>query len=271
MFRQDFTADFNAIVEAQGPFGFIRFNDGEHAILQGLAYRSASGWGVSEVSPWLQGELRDALVNPPEGVYIGISSPCCIAQAAAYYRTVVRVPPHHVTFASLFSHRNFRRVGALFARYPDPVIVAPRNADFLVPPDGVAHEWDIDRLVKNLLDVDRPIFVAAGPCANLIITRYWKAQSPEKRQAILDVGAAIDRRIHGQVTRAYNLKPKHACSWDKWHPFAPATSKNQKQREAQQRMQAAFARGHVSKKRERIDLGRSDRKPRKAKHRVRTK
>ena len=163
-------------------------------------------------------------------------------------------------------------------RFPDAAIVAPHNGDFAVPPHGVTHEWDVDLLVKKLLDVDRPIFVAAGPCANIIIVRYWNAQMPEKRQTIIDVGAAIDRRVHGKITRAYNMKQRHLCSWDSWHPFAPVSNKQHRQQEAHKRAQAAFTRGQTrveqgrpKKSDRRVELWKSDRKTRKSKKRVRTK
>lgn len=268
MFRQDFTADLTAIVEADAPFGFIRFNDGEHAILEGLPYRAASGWRISKTA-WLRDELTEILVHPPEGIYLGISAPCCIAPAAAYYRKTINVPRERVTFASIFSHRNYNRFRQLQTRFPDAFVVAPHNGDLAVPPDGISYEWNVDALVKDLLEVDRPIFVAAGPCANIIIVRYWNAQAPEKRQIIIDVGAAIDRRVHGEITRVYNMKQKHVCSWDSWHPFAPVSRQQRKQNAAHQ-TQAAFSRGRT-KPNTRIELWKSDRKTRKSKTRVRTK
>ena len=110
-------------------------------------------------------------------------------------------------------------------KFSNAVIIGSGKADIQVPSNGVSQEWNLQGVVDQMLEIDRPFFVAAGPCANVIIYRYWKTQDPSKRQTAIDVGAAIDIEVHKKQTRPYH-KPgskmqQHVCQWDKWKPFAP--------------------------------------------------
>lgn len=225
MFSQHFGRDFQAIVETQEPFALVRFHDGEHAILERLPYSAASKWTVAAGNVWLREELAQVLKPKMDRFCIGVSPPCCAPTAAQYFRRHLGVHRSFVTYATIFSNRNYRRVPKLRARFKDAVIVASGNADIKVPSNGVRQKWDVDAVVDKLLKVDKPILVAAGPCANLIIYRYWKRQDKDKRQYIIDVGAALDVQIHGKTTRHYHSTQSralyHECSWDKWAPFSP--------------------------------------------------
>jgi hypothetical protein len=110
---------------------------------------------------------------------------------------------------------NLKRTEELMMRYGNAVVVSSWFGDerFRIPADGVTQPWDLDGLVAKLLEVDRPILLAAGPCANIIALRYWQRQKPDKRQTILDVGSALDV-LHGKYSRAcHTLKADHQCSW----------------------------------------------------------
>jgi hypothetical protein len=253
MFVQNFDRDFDAIVEAQEPFALIRFHDGEHAILDGLPYSAASKWTITGQEVWLRKELHQSLHASMDRFYIGISPPCCTPQATDYYRrNLVISSRSKVTYSTIFMHRNYRRVPRLRARFPDACIVSSGVGDIQIPPNGVTQPWDIDAVVSQLLAVDRPILVAGGPCANLIIYRYWQRQDASKRQTILDIGAALDSIVHGKKTRhhqeAKSSMMYHACEWDKWAAWAPTT---QDQRDLAIRMakqQQAFKTGKVSRR-----------------------
>lgn len=279
MFVHDFEADFNAILERTDPFAFIRFHDGEHALLEKLYYQAASGWSSNGADVWFFEEFRASL-NPPDGVYIGVSPPCCAPRATHFYRHNVSIAPHRVTYATLFSHRNYRRFAELRQRFKDAVTVGCANADIKVPSNGVTKPWDMDAAVDKMLKARKPILVAAGPCANVMIVRYWQRQAPEHRQIVLDVGAALDQEIHGKRTRYYHepnsLALKHTCTWNDWKPFAPVSKRERErsrkrrateeawaQREAMEREQAVAgaASGPSARRRSRTGYSGSIRSP----------
>ena len=240
-FIQDFQADFAQVIRADEPFAFARFHDGEYAICQGIDYDAKSGWHVSGPT-WLQYPLLEALHEANlDGYYLGISPPCDHSEAASWYRSQVKVPKMRLTFATLFQHANFKKLPQLLKRFENPVLVSCRNGDIKVPANGVAKGWDLDAVVEKLLRVEgRPIFVAAGPCSNVIVHRYWRNQDPKRRVTILDVGSALDQDIHGRTTRPYHESnhpmQRHKCDWEDWRPFQPLTGKRRERamrREAQ--------------------------------------
>jgi hypothetical protein len=222
MFRQDYTRDFDALLAQEEPFAFVRFHDGEHAILEGLPYRAASKWRTNGKDVWLRDELRAALDTTLDRFYVGISPPCCTPRAAEYFRRFVR--GDKVTFATLFQHRNYTRVEELRAKFPNALLIGSSSmAELRVPADGISAKWDLQGLVDEMLTIDRPFFVAAGPCANVIIHRYWSLQDDDKRQTAIDVGAALDLLLHKTTTRHYHHPSSklllHECEWEKWTPF----------------------------------------------------
>ncbi len=237
MFERNFTKDFDQLIQETEPFAFVRFGDGEHPILEGVPYRAAAEeWRTTGGDVWFRDELFEVLKTSLDRFFIGISPPCCAPQAAAYYRNLLGGASDSMAFATLFQFKNFRRIKSLRKRFQDALIVGSGKADVLVPRDGVTTKWDVDAVVDAMLKSERPILVAAGPCANIIIHRYWRRQDPERRQIVIDVGAAFDLEIHEQETREYHKRASklhtHVCDWNDWKPFGPITEK-QKQNAAQ--------------------------------------
>lgn len=253
MFTQHFERDFFAILEAQEPFAFVRFGDGEYAILDDLDYKAASGWSCVPGACWFKDELAEVLRASMPRFCLGLASPCCMGRAAAYLRSRTLAETRQLTFSTLFSMRNFRRVPRLVAKFRGAALVGCKNADFEIPAGGVTKKWDVDDLVDKLLEVDRPILVAGGPCANIIIYRYWQRAEPAKRQTILDVGAAWDKQIHGEVQRYYNVQNSpllyHECSWTSWESFSMPTKRRRKRAKRKAKLQAAYAQAAKAKTR----------------------
>ncbi len=227
-FRRDYKADyaaFEAAVRAREPFCFVRFNDGELAVLQGKPYKAASGWRLRrKEESWLREPLLQALRARLPGYHVGLSPACCLSKAVIFYRREVQVPDPQVTFSTLFFNYNYAQALKFF-RQLDAALVSCKNGDFKVPSDGVNREWDIDALVEQLLEVKKPILLAAGPSACVIGHRYWERvlerQTQDRRfrpQSIIDVGATLDTVVHGGRTRLYhdasNPLRGHLCVWD---------------------------------------------------------
>lgn len=222
-FVQDFVKDFDAIVNEQEPFAFVRFHDGEHAILNGLPYRAASKWTSRGNDVWFKDELFEVLKADLEGFYMGISPPCCTPQAAEFFRRYA--PAAKATYATIFQFQNYKRWRMLRKKYQGAVLIGSGQCDIQVPFNGVSKQWDVDAVVTQMLGIDKPFLIAAGPCANIIAYRYWARQDFAKRQTVIDVGAALDPEIHKAPTRPYHKAGSkaqhHLCSWDKWKPFTP--------------------------------------------------
>jgi hypothetical protein len=109
------------------------------------------------------------------------------------------VPLEQLTFSNIFVNWNYRRFRRLdLSRC---AVVSSAGGDFAVPEDLFTTPFDVDALVEQLLAVDRPILVSAGPASAIIIHRYWTRA--KRKQVIVDVGSAIDERTKGRKTRSY--------------------------------------------------------------------
>ena len=95
------------------------------------------------------------------------------------------------------------------------VLVSSSGGDFSVPRNAVNPLFDYQPLLKQLFEVDRPILVAAGPIAKILIYDYWRL-APRK-QVIVDIGSVLDPMIYGRPTRGYhNGRDTHTqrvCHW----------------------------------------------------------
>lgn len=190
----------------------MRFGDGELAIMQNREHRSADAWTTTG-PVWLRDELVASLAAKLDGYCVGLPSPCCLSRGLQL-RSLVNVPLHAQTFATIFMHGNLPRVRELFERFADAVVVHSRYGEVNVPADGVTRPFDVDAVVGRLLEIrDRPILLAAGPASNLIALRYWNRQDPRHRVTMLDIGSALDV-FHGDNNRYYHgTMNDHHCSW----------------------------------------------------------
>jgi 2-polyprenyl-3-methyl-5-hydroxy-6-metoxy-1,4-benzoquinol methylase len=213
-FTQDFRADFDQFDFDGSPFAFARFGDGERSILLGRPVATRDGWAYDGGPSPLAAELEAALRCDAPGYYLGISDRCCDREAHDWYRSRVRVTTERLTFANVFVNANYRRFRQL--DLSRTVLVSSCGGDFAVPEDLINGDFDLDGLVDDLLGVDRPILVAAGPAACVIVHKYW-LRAGEARRAIVDVGSALDEVTKGQRTRFYQVPGSatadRVCRW----------------------------------------------------------
>ena len=212
MFTQDHKADFQAVLDATSPFALVRFGDGETALIDGKAHRSADAWSTSG-PVWLRDELYEALSTNLDGFCVGLPPACCLTRGLKL-RACVGVPMARQTFATLFLHGNLPRVNELQKHFKDALIVNDKYGEIKIPADGVTNPWELDDVVEELLKIrSRPILLSAGPCSNIIALRYWKKQSRHLRVPIIDIGSPLDM-IHGYVNRHYHgTMNDHECYW----------------------------------------------------------
>ena len=214
-FRQNFRGDFEQF-DFRGPaFAFARFADGERAICMGKPVEGADGWRYAGGASPFQEALLAALRFNDRDYYIGISDGCCDAAAKEWYLRQITVPMSHVTFSNIFVNGNYERFKRL--DLSAAATVAPEGGDYWVPQDVIGSQFDIDQLVARLVRVERTILVSAGPASAVIIHRYWQSAPPERRQAIVDVGSAIDECTKGRRTRQYQVPGSRnaelVCTW----------------------------------------------------------
>lgn len=202
MFRIDHKRDFDAVLAAETPFALVRFGDGEAAILAGHGHKAANNeWKTEDGAHWLQQGLQSSLQRDAPGFCIGVPPRCCLQDHVRLVHQV-RAPVDRRTLATLFLHGNLPRFGELLARC-HPVLVGV-GREIAVPANGVQYGADMDAIVSQMCAADRPMFVAAGPLANVLIDLYWQRQDESRRQIVLDVGSALDFHLGGVPTRRYH-------------------------------------------------------------------
>lgn len=225
MFTNNFEGDYDAIVKRlreNRPFALSRFGDGEWALLQKRRYKSADDWVTKGDTP-IHGALLESLQANMPGYCVGYSPPCCHPKCVGFYADNMRAPPDHRTFATVFFHGNYPRAKAFFEKLDAFTIGCTQGSDVRVNADLVNSPFDSDSILQRMLAVrDRPILVAAGPAACILVCRYWRwtKKNPETRVPCIDVGALLDVAKHGKKTRYYHDKStglhKHYCRWDNW-------------------------------------------------------
>lgn len=235
MFVQDFAADLDAAVAglrkgySGPPYALVRAGDGEAAIIGGRFYQTkADGWNWpgGEDATGLRTALRDALACDANGWCVGLPCPRHEPQHFRELRPIVNVPRERLTFAKIFSDGNYNRFKAMLPEIQWCFIVAGRDhmkpdrasrTCFEVPHDwmmritNVGNDYTLEFVLDILRDVRRPILVAAGPLAKVVIHRYWISTPPEQRQVIIDAGSAIDELVKDRRyrVRAYDRDARH--------------------------------------------------------------
>jgi hypothetical protein len=221
LLTQDFDRDFDTLTAgllpdySGPPYAFTRYADGEVGIMIGRRHKARSdGWKYRGRPTPLSGLLLYALACDLPGWCVGISCPCHEPDDWRWCMERATVPLPRRTFASIFCYANFGRFNRLdLSRV---ALVANAGTELLVPSNAVFPLWEGYRdLVDRLLTIERPIVVAAGPLANVIIHEYWRrATNP---QVIVDIGSALDPRLRGRRSRKYQRKrhPAHGrrCEW----------------------------------------------------------
>lgn len=203
MFALDHRRDFEALLRSKDPIALVRFGDGEGALLTGKAHVAANDeWSVRAGPHWITSDLRASLVRNSPGYCVGLPPNCCLREYVVLHEQA-RAPLGQRTFATLFLHGNLHRMRELYDHYK-PIAVG-NIGQIRVPARTVESGCaNIDKIVDEMLRVERPMFVSAGPLANLIIDSYWQRQTVDRRQVVLDVGSALDVFLTGKPTRYYH-------------------------------------------------------------------
>ena len=211
-FTHDFSGDLSKIYTKGEPYALIRFGDGERAFCTKKPLKVTDNgqpmWSYDGTDTMTSRRVRRAITANIPGLYLGISCPCCDKKAYEWYMHTVTCPPTRLTYANIFVNANYAKFRTLDLK--DTVLVSCKNGDFTIPEDCLNPiEWDYQPLLKELLKVDKTILISMGPMKCGLIYDYWLQAT--NKQIILDVGSAMDWRIHGRPTRSYHT-PGTTCS-----------------------------------------------------------
>ncbi len=223
IFSRDFQQDCKQLLESISgpPIALVRFCDGEYAILKNRKINTADKWRVPDAGSLFTSQLyASAVYREPDYLY-GIPAPCCMKEEYEYFRAVCSSPQERFTFANVFVDGNHAQVIQWVKdnRVLDEcaIVSSSKLGHYTIPANAVNDDWDMEKLIEDLRKETRPILVAAGPAANVIIHKYWKDQPVDQRVTILDIGSVFDFWLHGRATRGYhsgdNPNRKKVCSW----------------------------------------------------------
>lgn len=219
---QDFAADGQAILDAYRagvPFAFARFGDGERAIAQGRQFVGNSQWefkgATDDALPIL---MHAALSDDIPRYYVGIACPCCDRRGHHWTLGQVRAPLTRVTYSNLLVNGNYRYFRPWLRELPRDsymLVSCHKGADLRVPKNAVTPLWDYRSALDKILATDRPVLMAAGPLASVMVHKYWR-DGPRKF-ACLDVGSIVDDALYGKRSRKYHLPQeplsRKICHW----------------------------------------------------------
>ena len=221
-FKHDFIVDLDTLIheaEHGEPFAFVRFNDGERAILQNTPIPTADGWRVGD--PVMRRMMGDALNYKSPAYYKGITCQCCDPEGAEYYHRVLAEDARRLTFANLFvngnAERAFEWIEGLATNWC--VVSSYWGSDVRVP-----ARWDAIRDLEHyvfgevvrLIEQNRPILIAAGPLGKLLLHRYWTRVNDYGRHTIIDIGSVLDPVFRGKSRNYHNPdhpNRKKICRW----------------------------------------------------------
>lgn len=214
---QDFEADFATItkglaVDYSGPpYAFVRFADGEAAILRDSPHVAKSdGWKITRPMPTLREGLELALACELPGWCVGITAESHHEDDHAFLLEMAAVSSHRITMAELFIFANwdaFRRINTEHCRIVGAGADIVGSRGFHLPPDAVEDDkFDLEPAIEWMIDGQGPILLAAGPLAKVLAYEYWWTTTHLgiRREVCLDVGSAISPQLRGKKTRQYH-------------------------------------------------------------------
>ena len=214
------TEEFEKIwvkIENGENFAFLRYGDGERAIMEGRSVKAQEGWKSPEHLTKLGEDCLKTLELQGDSVWYGISCPCC--DRAAYYWYASRIKSSNITFANLWVNINYQRFKESISNLErDVVVIANHNANnkkfgkmnvlkyYLVSDDCIkfweeSSEKFIASIINDMGEKNDLLYViSAGPMSEPIIAKLYE-NNPNN--CYIDFGSAVDSFIYDKVTRPY--------------------------------------------------------------------
>lgn len=206
-------------------FAFLRYGDGERAIMEGRHVVAQEGWESPHYATKLGEDSLNSLSLTDDKIIYGISCPCC--DSASYYWYSTRIANKNITFANLWVNSNYTKfIKSFDALNRDAVFIGNYRAknkrignlnvlDYYSVSDDCVLFWqneskDLLNEIKNKYgNMDDLLYVvSAGPMSGPIIVELFK-NNPNN--CYIDFGSSLDVYIHNKITRPYmNKNNKYA-------------------------------------------------------------
>ena len=162
-------------------------------------------------------DMRQALESDVPGYHVGIPCHCCHADEHEYLLHRTKLPDCRVSFDAILANANFERFRLKYYSIRHHyTLVAAQNADVTFPRNARDTPDQYWRVLPELYESSKPIFVSIGPLGAALIHKYWE-RAPN-RQTIIDVGYSLDPLIYGLKTKEYHDEDKplssRVCVWN---------------------------------------------------------
>lgn len=208
-FTRNYLKDLRTLKKAFGKerFAFARFGDGERTIMTGGIYHCSDGWVYGGKAPGrYKALLTESLGYSHPDYYIGIEGRQSLPRMC-WYMAHMNTPVERITDACLFVNSRWKesRKWMQGIRRQCALVGSGKRVDFRIPHNCLQPEYDYAPLLAKLLEVQKPILLAGGPLANILVMEYLKAGG---RQTIIDIGTVLDLEMFGKPTRCYQRSKK---------------------------------------------------------------
>lgn len=223
---QDFTEDFTYLADRvfykKQPTAFVRYADGEMAIMLGKAIKGIDNWYSPANKTLLGKDLIQTLKNNDKDWFVGISCSCCDESTKKILfdnlTLYANVPVSNITYSNLFVNGNYKKTFDLLNQINEKVVVIANKEGmdkkypfdvihFFSVEEQTVNNWEsiklelMENIHKNLLHYKDTLFlVSAGPLSEIIIDYLWKHN---KTNRYIDIGSALDEFTKGRKTRPY--------------------------------------------------------------------
>lgn len=203
-FTQDFASDLEAVIKAvenMEPVGFSRFGPGECFLVEyKKTHAGGSHWRHPGGSTIYTRRMRKAISANRKNYFLGMPCPCCNPIQWKWERNRVKTPLKRQSYATLFMNTNFKRAFDWFKQiYKGCLIAGPSDeCDVHIPGNAAPSNWNYGPILKMIENADRPVLIAGGPVANLVIHEAKGLKVP-----IIDIGSLGDLLLMGKLTRPY--------------------------------------------------------------------
>jgi hypothetical protein len=190
-----------ALGRGEEQIAFARFGDGEEKMCMGGTYHCSDGWVSRPGAGRYRPKLLEAMQFVHENYYVGMRLPRNL-KLWAWYRANMHTPSERVCDPCLFVNSRWKKAHKFFKGFRKKAFLvgSGKGVDYRIPANCIQPEYNYEPLLKKLLALNKPILLAAGPLANILVMEYIRAGG---RQSIIDLGTVLDLEMFGKPTRRY--------------------------------------------------------------------
>lgn len=225
--------------------GFIRYGDGEMALIQGRPIAADSQGALVDHFTWdtrnqsaLGRRIRKTLTDPAPAILYGISCSQCLVSINREILPILRQRPGMWSYSVLFHNANYQAFSAWLELIAVPRgnrrVIGNRSLVLMVSEEtrGRNLSWADDvqylpiecvrryegageAILQPYLNVsnsysDAVFLVSGGPLAKWLVYRMFRANP---KNFYIDVGSAMDFFVKGTATRPFHTQREtHVCS-----------------------------------------------------------